>query len=99
LSPITEFGSGAGYEYEDTVIKSFAHTNKGHWNLCHIPVLPVTGEVSAENLGSTFSHDSEAASPGYYRVLLEDFDINAELTTTLRAGYHRYEFPEGETPK
>ncbi|MFW6268062.1 MAG: glycoside hydrolase family 92 protein, partial [Marinilabiliaceae bacterium] len=45
LSPITEFGSGAGYEYEDSVIHGFAHTNKGHWNLCHIPVLPVSGEV------------------------------------------------------
>ncbi|MEJ7684177.1 MAG: hypothetical protein WKG06_41260 [Segetibacter sp.] len=39
LSPITEYGSGAGYEYEDTVILGFAHTNKGHWNLCNIPIL------------------------------------------------------------
>src|SRR4051812_36601746 len=31
LSPITEYGSGAGYEYEDTVIYGFTHTNKGHW--------------------------------------------------------------------
>src|SRR5690349_3233019 len=27
LSPITEYGSGAGYEYEDTVIYGFTHTN------------------------------------------------------------------------
>ena len=40
LSPITEFGSGAGYEYEDTTIYAFTHTNKGHWNLCHIPSCP-----------------------------------------------------------
>src|SRR5450759_4990698 len=33
LSPITKFGSGAGYEYENTVIHAFAHSNKGHWNL------------------------------------------------------------------
>ena len=49
LSPITEFGSGAGYEYEDTVIHAFTHSNKGHWNLCHIPILPVTGEVNPDD--------------------------------------------------
>src|ERR1035438_864734 len=32
LSPITKFGSGAGYEYENSRIYAFAHTNKGHWN-------------------------------------------------------------------
>src|SRR5690554_2170765 len=46
LSPVTQYRSGAGYQYEDTVIYGFAHTNKGHWNLLHIPLLPVTGEVS-----------------------------------------------------
>lgn len=40
LTPITKFGSGAGYEYENTVIYAFAHTCKGHWNLCNIPILP-----------------------------------------------------------
>src|ERR1700677_1186749 len=29
LTPITKFGSGAGYEYENTVIHAFAHTCKG----------------------------------------------------------------------
>ncbi|WP_285008301.1 GH92 family glycosyl hydrolase [Pedobacter faecalis] len=41
LSPMTEYGSGAGYEYEDDIIYGFTHTNKGHWNLCNIPVMPV----------------------------------------------------------
>ena len=94
LSPITEYGTGTGYQYEDSVIKAFAHTNKGHWNLAHIPVLPVTGDVEAEGMGSHFSHENESASPGYYQVLLEDYDINAELTTTLRTGYHKYSYPE-----
>lgn len=94
LSPITEFGSGAGYEYEDTVIHAFTHTNKGHWNLCHIPMLPVTGEVSARDFGSPFSHKNESAEPGYYQVLLERYNINAELTSTLRCGYHRYTYKD-----
>ncbi len=99
LSPITEFGSGAGYEYEDTVIYAFTHTNKGHWNLCHIPVLPVTGDIKADDFGSAFTHQQEKASPGYYQVLLQRYGINAELTTTLRCGYHRYTYPSAEDKK
>lgn len=99
LSPITEFGSGAGYEYEDTVIYAFTHTNKGHWNLCHIPVLPVTGDIRAGDFGSAFTHQQEKASPGYYQVLLQRYGINAELTTTLRCGYHRYTYPSAQDKK
>lgn len=99
LSPITKFGSGAGYEYEDTVIQAFAHSNKGHWNLCHIPILPVTGEVDPDDFGSRFSHAHESATPGYYQVFLERYGINAELTTTLHCGYHRYTFPTGAGEK
>lgn len=96
LSPITKFGSGAGYEYENKVIYGFAHSNKGHWNYCNIPVLPAVGEVDPDDFGSTFSHEKESAHPGYYQVLLERYGINAELTTTLRCGYHRYAYPAGK---
>lgn len=95
LSPVTMFRSGAGYQHEDTVIYGFAHTNKGHWNLLHLPMLPATGEVSASDYASGYSHDNESARPGYYQVFLERYGINAELTTTLRCGYHRYTFPKG----
>lgn len=94
LSPITQYRSGAGYQYEDTVIYGFAHTNKGHWNLLHIPMLPVTGEVSPQDFKSTFSHANESAHPGYYQVFLERYGVNAELTSTLRCGYHKYTFPD-----
>jgi predicted alpha-1,2-mannosidase len=99
LSPITKFGSGAGYEYENTVIYGFAHTNKGHWNLCNIPILPVSGDVNPADFGSTFSHKNESAHPGYYQVYLERYGINAELTTTLRTGYHRYTYEDNAQPK
>jgi predicted alpha-1,2-mannosidase len=99
LSPITKFGSGAGYEYEDTVIHAFAHSNKGHWNLCHIPILPVTGAVNPDDFGSAFSHTNETAHPGYYQVFLQRYGINAELTTTLHCGYHRYTYPKGASEK
>lgn len=95
LSPITEFGSGAGYEYEDTVIYAFTHTNKGHWNLCNIPVLPVSGNVKADDkFVSRFSHDRESAGAGFYKVYLKDYKVQANLTSTLRTGFHQYIFDE-----
>ena len=45
---------------------------------------------------SAFSHDNEVAQPGYYSVLLERYNVKAELTATKRAAIHRYTFPEAE---
>jgi predicted alpha-1,2-mannosidase len=90
LSPMTEYGSGAGYEYEDSVILGFTHTNKGHWNLCNIPILPLSNPGA--KFGSRFSHKRESASPGYYQVYLDDYNVNVSLTSTLRCGYHKYEY-------
>lgn len=96
-SPVTMFRSGAGYQYEDKVIYGFSHTNKGHWNLLHIPLLPVTGNVDPADYASPYSHDNESARPGYYQVYLEKYGVNAELTVTPRCAYHRYTFrPEDE---
>ncbi|WP_142687737.1 GH92 family glycosyl hydrolase [Chitinophaga polysaccharea] len=95
LSPMTEYGSGAGYEYEDSVIYGFTHTNKGHWNLCNIPVLPVSNPGG--KFGSRFSHKKESAAPGFYQVYLDDYNVNVNLTSTLRCGYHQYEYKNNES--
>ena len=92
-SPVTMFRSGSGYQYEDNLIYGFAHTNKGHWNLLHLPVLPVSGDVDPEDYASSFSHDNESARPGYYSVFLDRYGVLAELTSTLRCAFHRYTFP------
>lgn len=92
LSPVTQFRSGAGYQYEDSVIYGFSHTSKGHWNLLHVPMLPVTGTVTATDYRSSYSHDNETARPGYYQVFLNRYNINAELTSTLRCAFHKYTF-------
>src|SRR5450755_61122 len=99
LSPITKFGSGAGYEYENPQIYAFAHTNKGHWNLCNIPLLPVSGDVNPTDFASNFSHKNESSHPGYYQVYLERYGINAELTSTLRTGFHRYTYKDNTQSK
>ncbi|MDD7888155.1 GH92 family glycosyl hydrolase [Flavivirga sp. 57AJ16] len=91
LSPITEYRTGAGYEYEDTEILGFTHTNKGHWNYCNIPILPVSGSKSYP-YKSKFLHKKEKASPAYYQVYLEDFKVDVRLSSTLRCGIHEYTF-------
>ena len=91
-TPVTAFRSGSGYQYEDKVIYGFAHTSKGHWNLLHLPILPVTGDVAAERYESGYSHENESAHPGYYQVFLEKYGVNAEMTTTLRCAYYKFTF-------
>jgi predicted alpha-1,2-mannosidase len=99
LSPVTMFKSGSGYQYEDTAIYAFTHTCKGHWNLCHVPLLPATGTITPENYSSPYSHKNESAHPGYYQVYLERYEVNAELTSTLRCGFHKYTFKDGQSKK
>jgi predicted alpha-1,2-mannosidase len=97
LSPVTQFHSGSGYQYEDTVIYGFIHTSKGHWNLCNIPIMPVTGAVAADDYRSGYNHQRESAHPGYYQVYLTRYGVNAELTSTLRCAFHKYTFQPGQS--
>lgn len=98
----------AGYQYRDSTIIGFAHTNfsgTGHSDLGDFLVMPTTGDLVLEPLEttdggkgfySTFSHDNEEASPGYYRVDLNSYGIVAELTASERVGFHQYTFPESD---
>ena len=90
----------SGYNYSDSLIQGFSHTHlsgTGIGDLCDISVLPMVNRIpSAEKIKSRFSHQDEQASPGYYAVQLQDFNIRAELTTTLRCGFHRYTFPQSD---
>ncbi|MFD2866078.1 GH92 family glycosyl hydrolase [Mucilaginibacter antarcticus] len=93
LTPVSKFHSGSGYQYEDTVIYGFAHTSKGHWNLCNIPLMPASGsDFTADNYQSPYSHKKESAHPGYYQVYLPRYGINVELTSTLRTAFHKYTY-------
>lgn len=96
LTPVTQFHSGSGYQYEDTTIYGFAHTSKGHWNLCYIPLLPATTGFTADDYASAYSHHRESAHPAYYQVYLQRYDVDAALTSTLRCGFHRYTFKAGQ---
>ncbi|MDR1055366.1 MAG: GH92 family glycosyl hydrolase [Prevotellaceae bacterium] len=98
----------AGYQYDDLTIVGFSHTHfngTGHSDLGDILIMPTTGNVQldmgmADDPGSgyrsRFSHNHEHAEAGYYSVLLDDYNIKAELTATERTGVHRYTYPKDE---
>lgn len=99
----------AGYQYRDSTIIGFAHTNfsgTGHSDLGDFLVMPTTGRLVLDPLQtpggskgfySVFSHEKEKAAPGYYKVDLESYNIRAELTATERVGFHQYTFPKSES--
>ncbi len=93
----------AGYFYQDSIITGFSHTHltgTGAGDLYDILIMPTNSKFSKrieENNYKPFSsyqHDKEKASPGYYSVDLLDYEIKAELTATSRVGIHRYTFPK-----
>ena len=99
----------SGYNYSDSSIMGFSHTHLsgcGRGELLDVLMMPTTGPVQFEpgtrenpdsGYRSRFSHQSEIARAGYYSVMLDDYQIKAELTATKRAGFHRYSFGKDET--
>src|SRR5215217_4509873 len=95
-------GGQGGYDYARDYIHGFSQTHLsgvGCGVVGELPVMPTTGAVTTSNQAgyrSTFSHANEAAEPGYYRVHLDRYDVDAELTATQRTGWQRYSFPAGQ---
>jgi len=107
LSPDTRqngWDNCSGYHSLNSTILGFSHTHlsgTGAIDYGDILVTPMSGTLLTEpgeetnpetGYRSRFSHSSEEAKPGYYRVTLEDDMIEAEMTVTERAGFHRYTF-------
>jgi len=98
----------AGYHYSDNSIMGFSHTHlsgTGRGELLDVLMMPTTGAVqfdpgTRENpdsgYRSRFSHQNEVSKAGYYSVMLDDYQIKAEITATQRAGFHRYTFGKDE---
>lgn len=98
----------AGYQYEDNSIVGFSHTHfsgTGHSDLGDFLIMPTVGRLQLNpgvaqdtrtGYRSKFRHQNEVAEANYYKVLLEDYNVQAELTTTERVGFHRYTFPDSK---
>lgn len=95
-SPVTCWGSGTGYQYEDPTIYGFFHTSHGHWGQGHFPTLPVWGEFNPDDYTSAYSHKNETAQAGYYKVYLNRYKVASELTVSFRSAHHRHTFKNGK---
>ncbi|MCU4156514.1 GH92 family glycosyl hydrolase [Carboxylicivirga sp. A043] len=101
LSPDTHldgWDASSGYHYEDSVIYAFSHTHlsgTGIGDLGDVALLPYSNTDESIPVAS-FNKKDEHASPGYYSVYLQNFDIDVELTSTLRVGLHKYSFGQAD---
>jgi predicted alpha-1,2-mannosidase len=94
-----------GYDYRDTSIEGFVCTHE--FQVGGITVAPSTGQLRTlpgnpdgtgpKGYRSAYSHDQEYATAGYYQVMLQDYNINAEVTATDRVAYLRFTFPESKS--
>ncbi len=90
-----------GYWYPDSKIEDFSLTHfsgRGVPSLKDIAFVPLIQPVTAspgtawEDYASSFSHQNESASAGYYRVKFDN-GVQTELTATPRTGMARFTFP------
>lgn len=111
LSPDTRtkgWDACSGYHYSDSVILGFSHTHlsgTGIGDMGDILLMPYTGKASLQSgegepkgIGykSSFKKENEEAHPGYYSVFLDDPQVKVELSSTQRAGIHKYTFPKSD---
>lgn len=103
LSPDTRIDGSwdgcSGYHYSDDMIYGFSHTHlngTGVSDFGDIMLLPTMGEpeLEKERYASKFSHKNEKASAGFYSVKLDKHNIQVNLTTSTRVGFHEYTFPK-----
>ena len=102
LSPDTRIDGSwdgcSGYHYDDSTIYGFSHTHlngTGCSDFGDIMLMPTMGKgkiVNSKNYSSTYSHQNEKASAGFYSVKLDKDNIDVRLTTSKRVGFHEYTF-------
>jgi predicted alpha-1,2-mannosidase len=96
----------SGYHYSDSILAGFSQlhlSGTGIGDLGDVLITPYTGVLKASpgteknpsiGYSSKYSHSDETAKPGYYSLILKDYDIKAELTASERVTFHKYTFPE-----
>lgn len=111
LAPSTDgsYGNASGWEavgYDErhNSIEGFANFHE--FQIGGIVFAPTVGALQTQpgpmedvskGYRSHFDKKDEWATAGYYRVLLKDYAVKAELTATERVGFHRYTFPAADS--
>ncbi|MDB5121803.1 MAG: sugar hydrolase [Sphingobacteriales bacterium] len=95
----------SGYNYGDSIMIGFSQlhlSGTGIGDLGDVLIMPYTGAIKTDKgteknhrsgYASLYSHKNEKVRPGYYSVILDDYNIKAELAATERVGFHQYVFP------
>ncbi len=99
----------SGYDYSDSQIRGFSHLHRGSSGggrikdraglISLVPFSETLSDTFLVNPVLNIDKKTEQATAGYYKVLLTQQNILAELTATTHVGFHRYTFPEGKTVK
>lgn len=102
LTPETSRTEPRGYYYSQSRILGFSLVDhrSGYPNGSSgdLFIMPWTGSIESVESGysASFSHENEQASPGYYRVLLDDLGINVEFAAAPRSAMARFTYPQGQ---
>jgi len=92
-----------GYDFRHNSIEGFPNFHE--FQVGGVVFMPATGELitvpgapdqDTAGYRSSFDKKDEILNPGYYSVILRDYGIKAEVTSTDRVSFHRYTFPKGE---
>jgi len=88
------------YFYGKKYISGFSYLNMsgtGCPDMGTFSSMPTTGDLKIKLNDYWSAYSQEQSSPGYYSVMLDRYQVKAELTTTTRTGVCRYTFPKGQS--
>lgn len=95
-------GWQAGYDPTFESIGAFSHIHE--WTMGGLGLMATNGPLKikvgnqrslpGEGYRSRIDKSTEEAPLGYYKVMLSDYHIKAELTATTRASFQRYTYPK-----
>lgn len=99
--PFNQPKAPCGYNNRIKELIGFNHTHLqgtgcGSYGL--VVMLPTTGN---QELGTKVIVPAakQWAEPGYYKAVIDEMDITAEMTCTKRVAIHRYAFPESDSAR
>jgi len=112
ISPDTDdddYDAASGYKFDHPTLMGFSLTHlsgTGIPDLGDFLFIPGTGTAHLNpgthanpdhGYRSRYCHDEETATPGYYAVRLSDYNVSAEMTSSIRSGMFRFSYPESDS--